>query len=147
MRTLVVVDMQPYYVDPKAPYIDRVIELISWFRADGSPIIFVEFGYGGGKTVEAVRDTVRRYGNHVTVVKRGIDGGREVLDACRIHGFPTDFVVCGVSVTCCVMDTSDTLVEDRPVEVVMDCTDADDTEQWKGDDRVKANRWFTKEAA
>lgn len=144
MRTLVVVDMQNGYVTRGAPYMKRVIELVLRFRANGWPIILVEFE---GETIKSVRNTVKNYDNCATVQKHRASGGKAVLEACSEYGYPTDFVVCGVSVCCCVRSTANTLVEEHPVEVAVDCTDAYEEEQWGGDNRVKANKWFTKEAA
>ena len=147
-RTLVVVDMQPRFVNSEAEYINRTIELIRWFMIGGNPIIFVESAFGEGKIIKAVKDTVKGYGNHVTVNKRSNDGSWQVWDACLEHGFPIDFVVCGVYYDCCVMETSYALAKRFSVEVVMDCTDSPARIPSCVDyGQAKTKRWFAKDAA
>ena len=143
-RTLVVVDMQ-VFEKSTGHCLGRVVELVRQFREAGDPVVLLEYK-GSGNTVAAVRDAVAGYGRCATVAKDDFDGGREVLDACRANGYPPDFVVCGVAHHCCVMHTANTLAAKHPVEVALDCTDADENYEWEGNPRVEATRRFEEAA-
>ena len=145
LRTLVVVDVQPYYVDDGAPYMDRIIKLILRFKEDGNPIILLEYGFDHEGTVKVVRDAVGAYKHCVTVHKDGLCGGEEVVAECEGHRWPLDFLLCGVAYNCCVQETADTLAEQYPVEVALDCTDAG-SDGWRGGPRVVVTRRFEEAA-
>ena len=144
-RTLVVVDVQPYYVDDGAPYMDRIVKLILQFKEYGNPIILLEYGFDQAGTVKVVKDAVGAYRHCVTVRKDGLCGGREVIEECEGHQWPLDFLLCGVAYNCCVQETADTLAEQYLVEVALDCTDAG-SDGWRGGPRVIVTRQFEEAA-
>lgn len=140
-KTLVVVDMQIFEPGAKK-CLGRVIKLIRRFKAAGNPIIVLQYE-GSGSTIQSVLDMVKNYRRWALVPKEDYGGGREVLKKCRARRWPLDFVLCGVAYDCCVQETADTLVEEAPVEVVLDCTDAAANDLWKGDSKVNVTKRFS----
>lgn len=147
-QTLVVVDMQVF--DTRSDYCaDRVVELTRRFREAGDPIVILEYN-GSGSTIPSIMDAVEGYTDGVydlwTVAEKDFyDGSEEVLKKCNGHGWPLDFLVCGVSYKWCVQRTADALSLLHPVEVALDCTDAGDNE-WGGGSRVNVTRRFEEAA-
>ena len=142
-KTLVVVDMQPFYVISGWRYTDRIIKLIRQFKDAGNPIILLEFG--GANTIKKIRNAVGSYKKWMPVKKDDLSGSKEVIKECKFHLWPLDFLLCGVSYDCCVQETADALVKQYPVEVALDCTDAG-SDCWHGDQLVIVTRLFDEAA-
>jgi nicotinamidase-related amidase len=113
VRTLVVVDMQPYYsASKKRETMKAVLNEITHARRNRHPIVVVRFGSING-TIDKMREVdkrvlskVRKYKCTKHVVKYDVDGSdsvNEVLsDAQRVGQID----LCGVEQSVCVKETA-----------------------------------------
>jgi hypothetical protein len=126
-RVLVVVDMQPHYLNgysdsEKKLLVDAVAEQICLARALGWPIVFLEFQPTKtyGQTLPELTALVDGYEpNYRVLGKYERSGAGEVLRACEHAGFDyTGFQVCGIYADQCVQDTVTNIALNRTECVV-----------------------------
>jgi nicotinamidase-related amidase len=141
MKTLVVVDMQPYFInsildmwdqDKEVPMLKRVKENLvhntalavkEWKTRDW-PIVLVQYK-NRGATHLTIRGEVKGYNKAFKLIKESDNGGEELVKLVRSKGLPRDAVFCGVNLDCCVHDTCHTyhmFEPDKYVAVLDDCT-------------------------
>lgn len=107
-RTLVIIDMQHgFYTANAKRTIDNVIKQVKLARLTNEYIIIVE--YLPHMQFETTRpEIMKAIGDHayIKVYKYMDDGSKSILDACKLHDYPTDlFRICGVNTGACVRDT------------------------------------------
>jgi nicotinamidase-related amidase len=124
-RTLVVVDIQSYFVkDVHRQFIEGVESLVRSAIALGWSIILLEFRptetYGA--TWQRIIDLLKGYDRWDTAYKGQPDGSTEVQQLCHKNQYTIEgFVVCGVYTDQCVLETVTGLASKYPrsaVEVV-----------------------------
>lgn len=131
MKTLVVIDMQPFFLNDMdgrshKPLVNRTASLVREARENGWPVIIVEYylkqyihTWSGTKkafdewisTDKRIMDELKWYRNKHVVIKDRDDGGRHVLRCIRENKLPCDVVICGVNTSACVRTTASSLVK------------------------------------
>jgi len=105
-RTLIIVDMQDYFVDRnERRIIPAVLKLIQYAKSNGWGIIVLEFD-GCGKTIKEIAEKIKKYEHLVNILKYSEDGGEEILHFTNNNPrWSKDFVICGVYGDMCVAGT------------------------------------------
>ncbi len=107
-KTLVIIDMQYGFNNANAQRtINNVIKQINLAKKENNYIIIVE--YLPHINYKATRpEIMMAIGDHahIKVYKYLDDGSQPILDACKLHKYPTDlFRICGVNTNACVKQT------------------------------------------
>lgn len=112
MKTLVIVDMQPYFLNStkEKGIIPNVIKSVRYAIQQGWPIIVVEYD-GCGNTHDDIVAEVLKSPRYEFVTKSDCSGGKEVSKVCEERGWPNNFVVCGVYGDQCVAHTVAALLD------------------------------------
>lgn len=141
MRTLVVVDMQNFFINDIIEMRDSDLQLpmvnefrdalihntttaVRCWRNNDWPIVFVQYKTRGG-THNAIRAPAKGYKKAYTLIKDNDNGGEELVGLVRREKLPRDAVFCGVNLDCCVHDTCHTYYSfesDKNVEILDECT-------------------------
>ena len=105
-KTLVIIDMQDHFLTQNDKgLISRVCELVEYARQKKWAIILVEME-SDNKTIKEILDAVGDYPHQATVVKSGMDGGREVIECINSKKtWSLNILICGVYGDQCVSRT------------------------------------------
>lgn len=123
-RTLVIVDMQDYFLNSyNGEMVERMCDLITHARVNEWGIILVEF-LNCGITTKAILDAVSGYEHLETVQKDQDDGGPEVVRCLqRYPKWSLNILVCGVFGNECIPATVAGIFENHDlveIDVVTD---------------------------
>ena len=104
---LVLIDLQPAFLDDENPIIGAVISEIRSAKKKGQPIIVVELE-GYGRTYGCVMDLLWGYERKIVVSKQHRDGSSSIIDALEKMGVQncSSMVICGVYLDQCVYETA-----------------------------------------
>ncbi len=121
LKTLVVIDMQKYYLDGNRIIYDivpAICSLIQYAIQNKWPIIIVESD-GMDKTIKEITDITDGYPHETTVIKNEYNGGPEVIQCLNEHpSWSLNLLVCGIYGDYCVSATVKGLfVESELVEI------------------------------
>lgn len=114
-KTLVIIDMQSEFLgvcqwyQPTCCLIDDIVpticSLVRHAKNNGWAIIVVEFR-DHGETDRAIHNSLVGYSHWATVYKKGMDGGKQVVDCINKHpSWPLNILVCGLYGPQCVAST------------------------------------------
>lgn len=110
---LVIVDCQIRYL-PFGPVLEAIEREIEAAKANGHPIVLLEY-HTGGPTYDHILDQLVGYDKFARATKSTFGGAKEVLQLCAKHGWDTSkFRITGAETYCCVAETSEGLLAACP---------------------------------
>jgi len=115
MKTLVIIDMQDFYLEEGSIVGSKdsleisilksnIVSLIQKFMDNNYPIILVEYG-GSGRTNKYILDAISGYDNCYNATKYKCDGSAEIIEIINTLNLPKNINVCGVYSDQCVKDS------------------------------------------
>lgn len=117
-KALVIIDMQWYFETARERWlISNILEKIDEYINNNLPIIIVEYVdiYEPEllETISEISDKIKNYDNSFIVHKENDDGGYEIESTIKRNCLSSlsELEICGVNLTCCVLDTVATLSE------------------------------------
>lgn len=123
--TLVIVHMQEMFFSSSTPSVlSAICALVQVAADEGWPVVVLEDAEDSGGTHGAIMDTIERTMVEVKVSRTdGTDCSWVVQRSCARLNFPVGrFLICGVNLCSCVMDTAEGLSSRLPgasIEIVL----------------------------
>jgi nicotinamidase-related amidase len=122
MKTLIVIDMQPYFETVDKETTHEVVKLIKRAKRYKWPIILVKYDLGGEEgeeIVEEIWEAATATDNWILVEKCDNDGSEEIIDIADQSNISlAKCVVCGVNTDACVEATVEGLSKGLPDSVI-----------------------------
>jgi len=105
-QLLVITDMQSNFKEASdRRLLDSVCRQIDFAISQNWPIAVLEFE-GQGETLAPIAERLKGYSNSFKVMKGTNDGSHQLLAQCQSLGLQVKrFIVCGVSINACVLET------------------------------------------
>lgn len=105
-QLLVITDMQSDFKEAtERRLLENVCRLIDFAISQNWPIAVLEFS-GHGQTLSPIAERLEGYSNWFPVQKTTNDGSHQLLEQLKLRGLAVKrFVVCGVSINACVLET------------------------------------------
>ena len=133
MKTLVIIDMQGYYLyqnsfsekeNREVLVLKRnICDLIKKFKDSNLPIIVVEYE-GNGPTINEIRHLLVDYSESSFLIKGDCDGSDVIHDEIQKRDFSNNLNVCGIYSDQCVKQTVEGLLNicgNYSIELYNDC--------------------------
>jgi len=115
MKTLVIIDAQPFYVDFQRKngdneyinnIVDNIVKKVIEFKNNRWPIVCVEFDPDvNGETIYDISKELNNYYLSFWARKEQRDGSNDIYKLINNLGLPKDLFVCGLYSNQCVRDT------------------------------------------